>query len=60
MIRAIIVPDDAFVIDVARQAAARGLHLIRHQTTGRHALCREVPKGWTRCAAKARDEGQCQ
>ena len=60
MIRAIIVPDDALVIEVAQQAAARGLHLIRHQTTGRHALCREVPKGWTRCAAVIRDNGAKQ
>lgn len=60
MIRAIIVPDDALVIDVAQQAAARGLHLIRHQITGRHALCREVPKGWTRCAAVVRAGGPRQ
>ena len=60
MIRAIIVPDDALVIDVAQQAAARGLHLIRHQFTGRHALCREVPKGWTRCAAVFRNGGPRQ
>ena len=55
MIRAIIVPDDALVIDVAQQAAACGLHLIRHQATGRHVLCREVPPGWTRCAVAVRD-----
>lgn len=53
MIRAIVIPDDALVIEVAREAAAQHLHLI---TDGnRHVLCSVVPPGWRRCAVSERD-----
>jgi|GEM_PF-4573998 len=53
LITTVLVPDDALVFEVAREAAARHLHLI---TDGhRHLLCSIVPPGWRRCAAVERD-----
>ena len=46
---------DAPVVQIAQLAAERGLFLIRHQRTGRHALCGTVPAGWSRCGAAFRN-----
>jgi hypothetical protein len=47
-ITAILVPDDATVLDLAAQARAAGMHLI---TNGRRAaIVRDIPAGWHRLA----------
>ena len=53
MIRAMLIPDDALLCDVARLAAAENLILATNGS--RDVLCREIPPGWHRCAVVERD-----
>lgn len=55
-ITAILTPDDATVLELARHAHAAGLQLV---TNGhRAALVRNIPAGWTRLAVNVKHPTQ--
>lgn len=49
MISAVIIPDDATVLEIARQASASGLHIISNGQ--RTVLSPVVPPGWDKLSA---------
>lgn len=53
MILAVIIPDNATVLDVARQAKASNLHIINNGQ--RTVLSPVVPPGWFKMAVKVKN-----
>lgn len=55
MIRAIIVPDDATLYEIALLARDANLRMAMDPSGVRHVLFREVPPGWIKGGAVLRD-----